>query len=73
MLIHFCKAKQKMKCIRDEEIPNLELLRDIYEKDRATGMKAGTAKERLCQWEEINIIDELDQLQAECGNSRQFG
>ncbi|KAF3325811.1 hypothetical protein FCM35_KLT08891 [Carex littledalei] len=54
-----------MKRIRDKEIPNLELLRDIYEKDRATGTKARTAKERLRQWEETNTIDEVDQLQAE--------
>ena len=65
VLFFSCKAKPKMKRIRDKEIPNLELLRDIYEKDRATGMKARTAKERLRQWEETNTIDEVDQLQAE--------
>lgn len=65
VLILCAKAKPKMKRIRDKEIPNLELLRDIYEKDRATGTKARTAKERLCQWKETITIDEVDQLQAE--------
>ena len=54
-----------MKRIRDKEIHNLELLRDIYEQDRATGTKARTAKERLRQWEETNTIEEVDLLQAE--------
>ncbi|KAF3331790.1 hypothetical protein FCM35_KLT03196 [Carex littledalei] len=64
-LILLSKAKQKMKRIRDKEIPNLELSRDIYEKDWATGMKPRTAKERFHEWEVAKTNDEVDQLQAE--------
>jgi hypothetical protein len=50
-----------MKCIRDKEIPNLELFCDIYEKDRATGARSRTAKDRMRQWDvEMNTIDDVD-------------
>ncbi|KAJ4772191.1 Myb/SANT-like DNA-binding domain protein [Rhynchospora pubera] len=60
------KANPRMRKIRDKEILNFELLCDIFEKERAHGEPASTAKEMLKNWDKEPItIDEVDQLQAE--------
>ncbi|KAJ1691052.1 hypothetical protein LUZ63_015207 [Rhynchospora breviuscula] len=60
------KANPKMRRIRDKEISNLDLLRDIFEPDRANGVKGNTPKERPQQWKDSAMtIDEVDQLQAD--------
>ncbi|KAJ4842175.1 hypothetical protein Tsubulata_020720, partial [Turnera subulata] len=45
------QAKPKFRIVRGKSLDHLELLRDIYEKDRATGGGSGTAKEKVKQWE----------------------
>ncbi|CAK7349198.1 unnamed protein product [Dovyalis caffra] len=59
-------ANDKMRLIRDKQLFNLELLREIYEKDRATDDGAESAKEKVQRWEreqrEIRIED-IDEMQ----------
>ncbi|CAK7332355.1 unnamed protein product [Dovyalis caffra] len=59
-------ANDKMRLIRDKQLFNLELLREIYEKDRATGDGVESAKEKVQRWEreqrEIRIED-IDEIQ----------
>ncbi|MED6196952.1 hypothetical protein PIB30_052140 [Stylosanthes scabra] len=41
------KSNPKLRQIRGKYLHHLNILRDIYEKDIATGDRSGTAKERL--------------------------
>ena len=55
-----------MRLVRDKQLFNLELLREIYEKDRAIGDGSESAKEKVQSWEneqrEIRIED-IDGMQ----------
>ncbi|KAJ4836788.1 hypothetical protein Tsubulata_004706, partial [Turnera subulata] len=65
--VFFFWAKPKFRIVRGKSLDHLELLRDIYEKDRATGGGCGTAKEKVKQWEREKrsmSIEEIDEMQA---------
>ncbi|MED6206629.1 hypothetical protein PIB30_028619 [Stylosanthes scabra] len=60
------KSNPKLRQIRGKPLHHLDILRDIYEKDIATGDRSGTAKERLQRWskeKDININD-IDEMQV---------
>ncbi|MED6138361.1 hypothetical protein PIB30_073679 [Stylosanthes scabra] len=44
------KSNPKFRQIRGKPLHHLDIVRDIYEKDIATGNRNGTAKERLQRW-----------------------
>ena len=57
-----------MRLVRGKQLFNLDLMREIYEKDRATGSNAESAKEKVKRWQDESTkisIEEIDQLQAE--------
>ncbi|KAG6530874.1 hypothetical protein ZIOFF_004635 [Zingiber officinale] len=61
------KSLIKYKNIKGKSLHHLEILREIYEKDVATGAQAESAKEKVQKWEreEAHIsIDEIDEMQA---------
>ncbi|KAJ7970757.1 Myb/SANT-like domain-containing protein [Quillaja saponaria] len=61
------KVNDDVKLIRSRELRNLELMRDIFEKDRATGLGATSAKERVKRWEKETMemsIEDIDQMQT---------
>ncbi|XP_042414481.1 uncharacterized protein LOC122003432 [Zingiber officinale] len=61
------KANPRYKNIKGKSLHHLEILREIYEKDVATGAQAESAREKVQRWEreETHIsIDEIDEMQA---------
>ncbi|XP_042410069.1 uncharacterized protein At2g29880-like [Zingiber officinale] len=61
------EANPKYKNIKGKSLHHLEILREIYEKDVATGAQAESAREKVQRWkrEDAHIsIDEIDEMQA---------
>ena len=54
--------------MKDKELHHLEILREIFEKDRATGSRAESAKEKVRRWQRQEgefRIDDIDEMQAQ--------
>ena len=62
------QANPKFKSVKDKELHHLEILREIFEKDRAAGSKAKSAKEKVRRWQREQgefRIDDIDEMQAQ--------
>ena len=62
------QAHPKYKSVKDRELYHLDILREIFEKDRATGSKAESAKEKGRRWEREEkelCIDDVDDMQTQ--------
>ncbi|MED6106443.1 hypothetical protein PIB30_004675 [Stylosanthes scabra] len=62
-----CLANPKFKSIRGKHLYHLDILKEIYDKDMATGARVETAKQKVRRWERENAdisIEDIDELQA---------
>ncbi|XLS85905.1 hypothetical protein HN51_036071 [Arachis hypogaea] len=60
-------ANPKFKAIRGKHLYHLEILKEIYDKDIANGMRVETGKQKVRRWEKEDIyvnIDDIDEMQA---------
>ncbi|MED6161027.1 hypothetical protein PIB30_056937 [Stylosanthes scabra] len=63
----YLEANPKFKSIRGKHLYHLDILKEIYDKDMATGARVETAKQKVRRWERENAdisIEDIDELQA---------
>ncbi|XLR19114.1 hypothetical protein S83_047026, partial [Arachis hypogaea] len=60
-------ANPKFKAIRGKHLYHLKILKKIYDKDIANGMRVETGKQKVRRWEKEDThvnIDDIDEMQA---------
>ncbi|MED6194303.1 hypothetical protein PIB30_027281 [Stylosanthes scabra] len=62
-----CLVNPKFKAIKGKHLYHLEILKEIYDKDMATGARVESAKQKVRRWERENMnisIEDIDELLA---------
>ncbi|XLT32816.1 hypothetical protein HN873_064108 [Arachis hypogaea] len=60
-------ANPKFKAIREKNLYHLKILKEIYDKDIANGIRVETGKQKVRRWEKEDThvnIDDIDEMQA---------